>query len=91
MLLNCQDYLGLLGLDVKNWSLDRRPQNGFKGAIWTFLQVEMGSVTSRITLTERAESQGSWGCLLGCPLMSFLSTMIASPDIWSQLRREFSH
>jgi hypothetical protein len=32
--LNCQDYLGLLLLDVKNLSLDRRPQDPpFKGAI----------------------------------------------------------
>jgi hypothetical protein len=45
VLLNLQDYLGILGLDVKNWSLDRRLQDpSFKGAIWPLLQVEMETV-----------------------------------------------
>jgi hypothetical protein len=38
VLLNYQDYLGLLYLDVKNQSLDRRPQDlQFRGAIWPLL------------------------------------------------------
>jgi hypothetical protein len=38
VLLNHQDYLGLLLLDVKNQSLDRRPWNpSFKGTIWHLL------------------------------------------------------
>jgi hypothetical protein len=45
MLLNCQDFLGLLSLDVKNWSLDRRPWDpSFMGTIWPLLQVDMGTV-----------------------------------------------
>jgi hypothetical protein len=45
VLLNCQDHLELLDLDVKNQSLNKRPQDpSFKGAIWPLLQVETGTV-----------------------------------------------
>jgi hypothetical protein len=38
MLLNLQDYPGLLYLDAKNWNLDRRHQAPlFKEAIWSHL------------------------------------------------------
>jgi hypothetical protein len=45
VLLNHQDYPELFDLDIKNWSLDRRPWNpSLKGATWPLLQVEMGTV-----------------------------------------------
>jgi hypothetical protein len=43
--LNRQYYLGILSLDVKNQTLDRRPRDPpFKGTIWPLLRVEMGTV-----------------------------------------------
>jgi hypothetical protein len=46
VLLKHQDYTGLLGLDVKNWRLHRRPWDpSFKGAIWP-LSGDRDSVTS---------------------------------------------
>jgi hypothetical protein len=45
VLLSYQDYPELLNLDVKNWSLDRRPWDpSFEGAIWPLPQVETGTV-----------------------------------------------
>jgi hypothetical protein len=77
VLLNHQDKLGLLSLDAKNWSLDRRPWNpSFKGAIWPPLRGDRDSVTSVVALTEsrvlegaRAVSQTapSWTFPFECP------------------------
>jgi hypothetical protein len=45
VLLNCQGYLELVNLDVKNQSLDSRPQDpSLKRAIWLLLKMEMGTV-----------------------------------------------
>jgi hypothetical protein len=45
VLLNHHDYPELLGLDVENQSLDRRPWDpSLKGVIWLLLRVDAGTV-----------------------------------------------
>jgi hypothetical protein len=87
VLLNHQDYPGLLGLDVKNQSLGPITQGSH---LASSLSGDRDSVTSsgypyregRVLEGARVVSQAapSWAFPFE---VSLLSTMVASPDIWS--------
>jgi hypothetical protein len=83
VLLNHQDYLGLLSLDVKNQSLDRRPWD-----LASSLSGNLDSVTSSgCPYREGRVSEGAGAVSWAVPIeVSLLSTMVASPDSWSPLR-----
>jgi hypothetical protein len=98
-LLNCQDYPGFLDLDIKNWSLDKRPQDpSFKGAnLASSPSGDGDSMTSSgYPYKEGSVPEGSRTVSQASPSetllfeVSLLSTMVAGPDIWSPLRGEFS-
>jgi hypothetical protein len=87
VLLSYQDYPELLNLDVKNWSLDRRPWDPSTHRRWlSIFHLEMGALRPPVvTFAERTRSQ--WGLGLSprlSPLWGFpeevphLSTMVAS-------------